>query len=158
MFLNITSVGSIWEAGDLEKALVCLPAFRPGTGAQPQRDVLGLHRLPHRREQLGVQSVDVRLVTELRGERFEGLRRVVLTSVETPVYESLDAATEGVEECRHHQRRSDDGKLGLFPCEASQDLLQADDAADVDQNEHRGERTVDEGAVDDTVYVVEAVA
>ena len=41
--------------------------------AQPQRDVRGLHRLPHHAHQIVVQRFQVRLVPELGGEGFEGL-------------------------------------------------------------------------------------
>jgi hypothetical protein len=35
--------------------------------------------------------------------------------------------------------------------------LQTDHASEVDQHQRRGERSVDEGAVDEQVYVVEAI-
>src|ERR687893_1529117 len=54
--------------------------------AQPQRDVLRLHRLPHDRYQLRIQSVQIRLVPQFAGERFEGLPGVVLAAVEAAVY------------------------------------------------------------------------
>jgi hypothetical protein len=47
-------------------------------GAQPQRDVSGLHSLPHHHYQFGVQGVQVRLISELgRGKDRRGVLDVL---------------------------------------------------------------------------------
>jgi hypothetical protein len=50
-----------------------------------------LHRLSNHANPIIAQSVQVYLVSELGGESFKGLSRVVLAAVETTVYEGLDA-------------------------------------------------------------------
>ena len=49
----------IWPSS---KWLLCLIPFLGRVWAQPQRDVLRLHRLPHDRYQFCIQTVQVRLV------------------------------------------------------------------------------------------------
>src|SRR5215212_7905608 len=50
--------------------LLHLLTLRSSIGTQPQRDVCGLHRLPNHPHQVIAQSVEVCLVTKLRGEGF----------------------------------------------------------------------------------------
>jgi hypothetical protein len=50
--------------------LRCLLLLRGRIGAQPQRDVGWLHRLPHHAHQVVVQRLKVRLVSEFDGEGF----------------------------------------------------------------------------------------
>src|SRR5215217_504817 len=70
---------------------------------------------------------------------------------------TLHPTAQRVEQRRYGQRGDDDREGGLLAAEDAQGGLQTDHATDVDENEHRGERAVDEGAVYDNVYVVEAV-
>ena len=80
-----------------ERMLVYLPVTRGCVGPQPQSDVLWLHRLPHHSYQIVAQSIEVRLVSKLGGEALESLSRVVLSSVEAPIYERLYAPSQWVE-------------------------------------------------------------
>ena len=65
--------------------------------APPQRDVGGLHRLPHNTHQIIAQDVEVRLVPKLGGEGFEGISGIVLTSAEATVYEGLEPFAFGLD-------------------------------------------------------------
>src|SRR5215210_1211694 len=78
---------------------------------QPQRDVFRLNRFPDDSNQFLVQAVEVRLVAQAGGEGVERLSRVVLLSVEAPVYERLDAASQGVEQRGDRERGDHDGQL-----------------------------------------------
>src|SRR5215204_407668 len=60
--------------------------------------------------------------------------------------------------CGYHERGGYDSQLRFLACEGAQYVLQSDDAPEIDENERHGERTVDQGAVDDDVYVIEPVA
>ena len=60
---------------------------------EPHAHVSRLHRLPHDSHQIVAQGIEVRLVPELRGEALKSFPRIILTSVEAPVYESLDASS-----------------------------------------------------------------
>jgi hypothetical protein len=71
---------------------LCFASPRCWIGAQPQRDVGWLYRLPNHTHQVVAQGVQIRLVSELGREGLQGLGCVVLAAVEAPVYEST---TEG---------------------------------------------------------------
>jgi hypothetical protein len=70
--------------------------LRRRLGTQPQRDVGGLHSLPHHPHQFLIQRFEVRLISQLHGEGFEGLPGVVLVAVEAAVYEGLNALRRGL--------------------------------------------------------------
>src|SRR5215210_944081 len=92
--------------------LVWLPALGGRVGAQPQRDVLRLHRLPDYPDQIVAEGAQVGFVAKLRGELFERLSSVVLASVETAVDEGLDTpAPQRVEQGGDRERGDDDGEL-----------------------------------------------
>ena len=55
--------------------LVCLLTLRRSFGTQPQRDVSGLHRLPHHPYEIVAQGVQVGLVPKLRREAFSARLR-----------------------------------------------------------------------------------
>ena len=75
--------------------LIRRPALGGCLGTQPQSDVLRLHRLPDYPNQIFAEGAQVRLVPELRRERFEGLPRVVFSPIEATVYERLYAPPRG---------------------------------------------------------------
>src|SRR5215212_9992995 len=125
--------------------------------SQPERSVLRLHRAPYHSHQLVAQRLEVRLLPQLGAESGQGLRRIVLVAVEAAIDEALDAPPQRVEQGRYGQRGSDDGDLRSLPGEGAEDVLQGDHAAEVEEDQRCGERTVDEGAVDDEVYVVEPI-
>ena len=64
------------------RLLLCLLTLWGHIGAQPQRDMGGLHRLPYRSYQIIAQGVEVRFVLELGREGFQGFGCVVLLAVE----------------------------------------------------------------------------
>src|SRR5215207_2928964 len=117
-----------------------------------------LHRLPNQRQQLGVQLLQIGLMAQPVGEGFERLGRIVLPSIETPVYDVLETPPQRLEESGYSQGRSDDRQLCLLSGQRTEDILQQRDAAQVREREHQRERAVDEGPVDDHVYVVEPIA
>ena len=83
----------------LQGIRVCYSACSPfgsRLGAQPQRGVSRLHRLPNHPYQIVAQGFQVGLVPELGGEGFQGLPRVVLPAVEAAVDERLDARRRGL--------------------------------------------------------------
>src|SRR5215204_6619911 len=63
-----------------------------------------------------------------------------------------------VEQGGDGQRGGDNGDLRSLPCEGAEGVLQGDHAAEVEEDQHPGERTVDQRAVDDEVYVVEPIS
>ena len=84
-----------------------------------------LYRLPDDPDQLVVQRVQVRFVAQAGRERFQGLSGVVLAAVEAPVYEGLDATSQGGEQCCYHERGDDYGELRLLllACERTEHEL-----------------------------------
>src|SRR5215212_2043645 len=114
-------------------------------GSQPQRDVRRLHGLPDHTFQIIAQGVQVGLLPELGRESLKGLSRVVLPAVEAPVYEALDAMSQGVEQSGYCQRRSHDPKLGCLTCERPEEFLKEHHATQVHRYQHRCERAVYEG-------------
>src|SRR5918998_3042564 len=119
-----------------------------------------LYRLPDDPDQLVVQRVQVRFVAQAGRERFQGLSGVVLAAVEAPVYEGLDASPQWVKQCCYHERGDDYGELRLLllACERPEDELGRRHPAEIHQRQRHREGTVDQGAVDNEVYLVEAVA
>jgi hypothetical protein len=67
-----------------------------------------LHRFSYRTYQVIAQSVQVCLITQLGGEGFQGLSNVALTAVETPLDETLYAASQGAENRRYQNGGSHD--------------------------------------------------
>src|SRR5215211_6096960 len=126
-------------------------------GTQPHRDVRGSHRLPDHLKQFGVQGVEISLISELQRERFQRLPRIVFSAVEAPVHERLHTVPQGVEQRRYGQRGGDGGKSIVFSHDRREKPLQPHHAAEVHNRQHYCKRTVDQGSVDDDVYVVEAV-
>ena len=64
----------------------------------------------------------------------------------------------GREQCCYQEGGGHDCEGGLLAREDDEEPLQHDDAPEVECNQRSCERAVDEGAVDEHVYVVEAVA
>jgi hypothetical protein len=72
-------------------------------------------------------------------------------------HEALHPAAQRVEQGGYCQRGSHDGQLRLLPGDSAEGVLQGNHAAYVEENQHSGERGVNEGAIDDEVYLVEAI-
>src|SRR5215211_5304770 len=133
------------------------PSPRWLVGTQPQRHVRRLHRLPYHSHQVVIEGFQICLVPELGREGFKGLPRVVLPAIEPPVYERLDATPQRSKQCRDKQGGGDDCEGGLLAYEEDERSLQNDDDAEVEGYQHGGQGAVDEGAVYEYVYLVEAV-
>jgi hypothetical protein len=65
---------------------------------------------------------------------------------------------QGVEEGGDHQGGGDHGQGGPLAGKEYEHLLREDDGAEVECDEHGRQRGVDDSAIYDAVYVVEAVA
>src|SRR5829696_6779936 len=143
----------------VNRGLVCLLTLQGCIRTQPQREVLGLHGLPHHPYQFAIECLQVRLIAQLGGERLKGLSRIVLTSVESPVHERLEAASQRVEQRCDHKGRGDHGYLGLLLLagERAEDRLCPRHTSQVGRCQQGREGDVDQRAVYDEVYVVEAV-
>ena len=116
----------------------------------------GCMGVEHDRAELGADGLQVDLLAEAARERLKGERRVVPASVEAAVDDGLDAAAEGPEQSGNRQRGRRDGQVGL----AGQRLdgqPEQQHGDQVDDRKRRGERRVDQRAVDDDVDVVEPV-
>src|SRR5215218_779036 len=111
-------------------------SVRIGTGAQPQRDVCWLHRFCDDCDQIVAEGAKVRLVPERRGERFEGLSRVILATVEAPIYERLGASSQWVEQGSYHEGGDHHGEGVLLARKGDETSLQHHDAAEVEPDEH----------------------
>ena len=138
--------------GDLLSSFAC---SRWWVGAQPQGDVCWLHRLPHNPHEVASQCLQVRLVAQLRREPFCS---VFLAVLEATVYERLDASPQGLNRAAISSVEATTARVDRSPVSAHKDPLQQYDDAEVEGDQRGGESTVDEGAVDEEVYVVEAVA
>src|SRR5688572_23792526 len=119
--------------------------------------MLRLHGFPYYTHQVVIEGFQVRLVLQLGGEVFQSLPRVVLPAVEAPIHERLHPPAQRVEQGGYGQRRGNDGYLRFLTGERAEGVLHGDNTTKVEESQHRGERTVDEGTVYDEVYVVEAV-
>jgi hypothetical protein len=140
--------------------LVCLLIFRISLRAQPQREVGGLHRLLYHPYEVVGQSIEVRLVSQFRGEALQSLPRIVLLAVEAPVDEGLDASPQRIEQGSDHEGGDDYGQLRLLLLAGkhTEEHLDRRHASEVEDEQHGRQRTVDEGTVYEEVYVVEAVS
>src|SRR5215208_157433 len=119
-----------------------------------------MHGFPYHLYKVAPQCLQICLVTELRGERFEGLSSIILPPVEAPVYERLDATPQWVEQRGYNQRGDNYGELRLLLLfgEGAEDGLQTHHHPEVHYYQHRSEGSVDESAVYDHVDLVEPVA
>src|SRR5919112_3940008 len=137
--------------------LVYLLAVGSLIGAQPQRDVGRLHRLPHYVHQFVIQRLQVRLIPQLCSEGLQGLSCIILPAVEAAVNEALHPPTQRVEQGGYGERGGYDSQGGFLTSKGAEGSLQSDHASYVDQGQRDRKCAVDEGAVYDHVYVVETV-
>src|SRR6266511_6009820 len=122
--------------------------------AQPQRGRGRLHRVADHREQVVPELGQVDLVAKPGAEGLKGAGRVVAPPVEPPVDERLDAPAGRAEQRRDDERRArDDHRV-----RRSREGTEPDRQPRVDASQHHREEDVNEGAVDDTVDVVQAVS
>src|SRR5829696_4762567 len=81
-----------------------------------------------------------------------------LVPEETALHEGVDAAPQGLEQRRHHQRGGEVSDLGMLHVgEAEQQVLERQYADLEERSQHRRQQTSRHGQVDEGVYVVEAV-
>ena len=93
-----------------------------------------LYRLRHHSHQVVAQGIQVGLLSQPRVLGSEGLRRVVLSTVEAPVDEFLHTPPQRLKERRYRQRGGDNRELRLLPRERSEDPLDNDDRAQVEED------------------------
>jgi hypothetical protein len=119
-----------------------------------------LHRLPYHPHQVVAKCIQVCFVAQFHREPFKRLGCVVLVAVEAAIYEGLYASSQGVEQSSDNKGGDDYSQLGLLLLagERTEHRLGRSYPAEVDQNQHRRKSAVDEGAVYEEVYVIEAVA
>src|SRR5215208_6671397 len=103
--------------------------LRNRIGTQPHGHVSRLHGLTHHTYQVVIEGLQIRLLPQLDGERFEGLPRIILAPIEAAIYEGLDATTEGVEKGRYQEGRGHDGQGGPLSREGDEYPLQHHDTA-----------------------------
>ena len=119
--------------------------------------MLGLHGAPGHFHQVFAQGIQVRLVSQPGVEGGKRLCGIVLPAVEAAIHERLHPLPQRAEQGGNDQGGGDDRQGGLLTGEDAQGTLQADQTPDVHQRKHRGGRSIDEGTVDDEIYVVEAI-
>src|SRR5215204_7416516 len=135
-----------------------LPAGVPSRlGFQPQRNVGWLHSLPYHTYQVLAQGVQVCLVAQLGREGFQGLPGIVLPPVETPVYERLYVPPQRGKYRRYQKGGRHDREGGPLARKGAESVLQTHHPSYVGRCQENSERAVDEGPVDEYVYLVEAV-
>jgi hypothetical protein len=76
--------------------------------------VLWLHRLPDHCQDIATQGIEVCLIPQLRGELFKRFGGIVLSAVETLVYEFLHAVAQRIEQNGDHQGGGNDNELRLL--------------------------------------------
>lgn len=133
----------------LSRQLGSLLIFYAVIGAQPERNNGWLHSLLNHTYEVGTQSVQVSLLAQLGREGFQRLSSVILPPVEKPIYERLDNLPERGEQRSYHESGHYYGELRLLLLtdERSPHRLRYCHAAEIDCHQHRGEDSVDEGAV-----------
>src|SRR5829696_2346503 len=119
-----------------------------------------LYRLLDHSQEFIRQVLEVHLVSQPAREAFQGLRGIVLLAIEATIDEGLYATTQRGEQGGYRQRGGHHGELRLLYLagESTEDRLNPYHAPEVHEQEHQRQRTVDQGAVDDHVDVVESVA
>src|SRR5215467_15704622 len=128
-----------------------------GYRAQPERDMGRLHRLLNHRNQVTRKRRQVHLAAQGSrkfGERADG---IVLAAIEVTINGGLQATAQGPEESGDNEGRGDDGELRISG-EAAKQSLECDDTDGVDKREGSGEGAIDEGTIEQDIYVEEPVA
>src|SRR5215210_3963472 len=117
-----------------------------------------LHSLPDDFQQIVAQGIQIYLVPQAATESRQDAGRVVLAPVKTTIYEILEATPQRIEQGGDGERGDDDRELRLASRERAEDVLQRDDASEVDQHQRRCQSPVNQGAVDYYIDIVKAVA
>src|SRR3712207_1663481 len=134
--------------------LACLLALPERIRTQPQRDVSWLHRLPYHPYQVLAQRLQIRLVSQLGREVFQGLSGIILPPIKVAIYEGLDAPPQRGEKRSDQEGGGHHREGGLLTGEQDEEPLQKYNANEVQSHKYGTKRAVDEGAVYDHVYVV----
>src|SRR5438105_409949 len=103
------------------------------------------------------QLVEVHLVADGPTERSQNSGRIISTTVESSVNQTLDALAQRLEQRGNRERRPDDGQVGGLAGNGADKLLEKDNTEEVDRDERCGERAVDQRAPNDQVDVVQAI-
>ena len=102
---------------------------------QPQRDVCGLHRLLHDSQQLLAQLVQVHFLAQGGAEGCHRLGGIIFAAVEAPINDPLDTLAQRSEQGCAGQGGDDDGHTGVLADEATQQRLQPNHQAHVNQGQ-----------------------
>src|SRR5215472_13776028 len=96
--------------------LLCPGLFR---WTQPERDMRGLHGLLYYGQQVLTQLLQVDFLAQGRAESWHRLGGVILSTIEAPVNNPLDAPTERLEQKVDSQRGEDDGHAAALVDDAT---------------------------------------
>ena len=140
------------QAAWLRRALIGSP---PVPAATATRAPAAASRAPRRAAP--AQRSQIHLVAQARRERLERALGVVLAPEEAAVDRRLDARSGRAEQSRDGEGRAGDREARVAG-DSTQQQLQEQHAAQVGGGEDRGQRAVDQRAVDHDVDVVQAVA
>src|SRR5215212_11233805 len=102
---------------------------------------------------IGWMRLKIRLIPQLGGEGLKGLPCVVLPPVEATIYEGLCATPQCSKQRRYQEGRGDDRDSELPTRDQDENPLRHDDSTEVDCYQRDGKRAVDEGTVDDHIYI-----
>src|SRR5713226_9961141 len=116
-----------------------------------------LHRLLYHRYQLFAQRVQVHFLAQRCTESRHDLGCIVFAAVEAAVNDPLKTMAQGLEQSRNCQRGDDDSHTAVLADDAPQQRLQANHQANVDYRQDDRERTIDQRAIDQAIYIIELV-
>ena len=104
-----------------------------------------MHRLLDDGRELAGERSEIDLVAHAGPESGERPGRVVLTAVEAPVDDRLDASAQRLEERRDQQRGDDDRDVALLAGGRAEERLKPNDAAQVPAVNNRCQKIIGPG-------------
>src|SRR6266446_5453004 len=112
-----------------------------------------LHRVLHHRDQMLAQLVQVYLIAQRGTERLYDLGRIIFSAIKTAVNDLLNTLPQRLEQCRNSQRRDHNNHVIILTHDSSQQVLQNEDEAKVDQSQQDRQRTIDQRTIDEHIDV-----
>ena len=103
-----------------------------------------LHRLLDHRNQLLTQLAQVHLTTQHRTECGNCSSSIILASIEASVNDPLDATSQRLEESCDYERRDDNGHIVILPNDATQEILQEQNTADIQERQYARQNTINQ--------------
>src|SRR5436190_16993291 len=101
-----------------------------------------LHRLLDHRNQLLTQLAQVHLTTQHRAECGNCSSSIILASIEALVNDRLDATSQRLEESCDYERRDDNGHIVILLNDATQEILQEQNTADIQERQYARQYTI----------------